>query len=74
MALTIEAPSRVPPTVAQQIFVIGSGVAGGLAGVHLARELAKVKDVPMAPLVIATLASIFFTFGAAVYLTRNIKS
>jgi len=63
----------VPPTVAQQAFIIGSGIASGLAGIHLARELAKVQDVPTGPVIVATLVSIFFTFGAAVYITKNLR-
>jgi len=74
MALVSEAPSRVPPTVAQQVFVIGSGIAGGAAGFYLAKELTEVEDVPVAPLAIATILSVFFTFGAAVYLAKKIRS
>lgn len=73
MAMVLEAPSRVPPTVAQQVFVIGSGIAGGLAGLHLAREFAGVRDVPTGPVVVATVVSFFFTLGASYYLARNIK-
>lgn len=72
MALVSEAPIRVPPTVAQQFFVIGSGIAGGAAGFFLAKKLSKVEDVPIAPVVMATIVSAFFTFAAAVYLGRNI--
>ena len=74
MALVSEAPSRVPPTVAQQIFVIGSGIAGGAAGFYLAKELTQVEEVPVAPLAIATILSVFFTFGAAVYLVKHMSS
>lgn len=74
MVRVLEAPSRVPPTVAQQVFVIGSGIAGGAAGFFLAKELSKVEDVPVPPLAIATIISVAFTFGAAYYLVRNIRS
>lgn len=70
--MTVEASGYVPPTVAQQIFVIGSGIAGGLAGFHLAQKWAKVESVPTGPLVIATLVSIFFTLGSAVLLTKDL--
>ena len=68
MSAIIEAPDRVPATIAQEIFVIGSGIAGGLAGFSLAQKFSKVQDVPVVPLAIATLISIAFTFGAAVWL------
>ena len=68
MSAIVQAPERVPATIAQQVFVIGSGIAGGLAGFTLAQKFSKVHDVPVAPLAIATLVSIAFTFGAAVWL------
>jgi len=72
MAVVLQAPTRVKPTVAQQVFVIGSGIAGGLAGMHIARELANIEDVNTGPVVVATLISFLGTFGAALYLTRNL--
>jgi len=69
----IEVPGRVPPTVAQQVFILGSGIAGGLAGFLLARHLAKVEDVSM-PLVFGTtLVSVVATFGAALYLVKHLS-
>jgi len=64
----------VPPTVAQQVFVIGSGIAGGAAGFYLAKELSEFEDVPVPPLAIATILSVFFTFGAAIYLVKKIRT
>jgi heterodisulfide reductase subunit A-like polyferredoxin len=73
MIMGLETPTRVAPTVAQQIFVIGSGIAGGLAGFALAKEFTNVKDVST-PLVIGTtIVSIFFTLGAGFYLARKAK-
>ena len=71
MSAIIQAPDRVPATVAQQVFVIGSGIAGGLAGFKLAQKFSQVEDVPVPPLAIATLVSIAFTFGAAVWLANR---
>jgi len=73
MALVIEAPSRVPPTVAQQIFTIGSAIAGGLGGFLLAKHLAKVTDVSFPLVAGTTIVSVIATFGAAVYLVRNLR-
>jgi len=73
MAQIIEAPPYVDPPIAQQIFTIGSAIAGGLAGFILARSLANVEKVPVAPLVGATIVSAVFTFGAAMLLTRGLE-
>jgi hypothetical protein len=73
MVRIIEAPSRVPPTVAQQFFVIGSGLAGGLAGILLARNLTTVKDVSVSDVIIATIISAVFTLGAGIYLGRKAR-
>jgi len=67
------AEGRLPPTVAQQIFVIGSGLAGGAAGFLLAKELAKVEDVPVNLVAGATFISVLFTFGAALFLARSLR-
>lgn len=73
MALIIQAPDRVAPTVAQQTFIIGSGIASGLAGFVLAKHLAKVPDVSFPLVAGATLVSIIATFGAAHYLVRHLS-
>ena len=73
MIKVIEAPDRVAPTVAQQIFTVGSAVAGGLAGFLLAKKLAKVPDVSMRLVAGTTIISIIATFGAAVYLVRHLR-
>jgi len=73
MTRIVEAPQKVSPTVAQQVFTVGSAIAGGLAGFVLAKNLAGVKEVPVPPLVVATLVSAIFTFGAAVMLARSLE-
>jgi hypothetical protein len=72
MALVISAPERVAPTLAQQIFTIGSAVAGGLAGIVVAKEFVGVKDVPVSLVAGATLVSVIFTLGAGLYLARKV--
>jgi heterodisulfide reductase subunit A-like polyferredoxin len=73
MVQGFEAPSRVAPTIAQQIFVIGSGIAGGAAGLALAKGLAKVKEVPTSLVVGATIVSVIFTLGAGIYIAEKAK-
>lgn len=63
--------SMLPPTVGQQIFTIGSAVAGGLAGIIVARKFADVEEVPINYVLAATVISAVFTVGAAVYLARK---
>ena len=65
-------PGRVAPTVAQQVFILGSGIAGGLAGFLLARHLSKVKDVSVPLVAGTTLVSVAATFGAALYLVKHL--
>ena len=59
------------PTVAQQVFSISSGVAGGLAGFVLANRLAGVQEVPRNQVIAAALLSGAFTFGAAFLIKAN---
>ncbi len=73
MGQRITVYETVPPTIAQQVFTIGSGIAGGLAGFMLARELVGVKEVPASTLAVATLVSAAFTFGAAYFLGKAVK-
>ena len=71
--IVIQAPERVAPTVAQQIFILGSGIAGGLAGFLLAKHLAKVPDVSMPLVAGTTIVSVVATFGAALYLVKHLS-
>ena len=64
--------STLPPTLAQQVFTIGSGVAGGLAGVVLARKLIEAEEVPTSQVVFAALFSAAATVGAVAFI-RPIK-
>lgn len=63
----------VPTTIAQQVFVIGSGIAGGLAGFIIAKELTGVKDVPVSLVAGVTLISALATLGAGIYLAQKAK-
>lgn len=70
MRQTIQS-TMLPPTVGQQIFTIGSAVAGGLAGIIVARKFADLEAVPMNYVLAATIVSVVFTVGAAVYLANK---
>jgi hypothetical protein len=63
----------VPPSIAQQVFVIGSGIAGGLAGIVLAKQFAgRIEEVPVAIVVGTTLISAIFTIGAGWWLAKRV--
>lgn len=63
----------VPTTIAQQVFVIGSGIAGGLAGFIIAKELSGVEDVPVSLVAGVTLISALATLGAGIYLAQKAR-
>lgn len=71
MRQTIQS-TTLPPTVGQQVFTIGSAVAGGLAGIIVARKFADVETVPTNYVVAATVVSALFTLGAAAYLANKV--
>lgn len=64
-------PSKMPATVAQQIFSIVPGIAGGIGGFILAARLANTRKVKTRGVLVAsgavallTLAAIFFIVEA----------
>jgi len=59
--------------MAQQIFTIGSAIAGGAAGLVLARSLSKASSVSTDKVMGATLISILFTVGAALVLAKSVE-
>lgn len=67
---TVEVTATVPSTLAVQAFAIGGGIAGGLAGLYLARELADIHDVPTPALAVATVVSMIALFGSALFLAK----
>jgi len=73
MARILQVPDSIAPTVAQQMFVVGSGIAGGVGGYLIARQFANVKEVPLPLVVGTTLVSVLFTLGAAIFLARAAK-
>jgi predicted transporter len=73
MALVAQIPDRVATTVAQQMFVVGSGIAGGVAGYLIAKEFSDIETVST-PLVIGTtVVSVLFTVAAGIYLARKAR-
>lgn len=72
MVGSIRVTQLMAPTVAQQLFTIGSGIAGGLAGMVMARGLVGRTSVPTNYVIGATLVSALFTFGAAFLLIRTL--
>jgi hypothetical protein len=73
MAVVLQVPDKVPATVAQQMFVIGSGIAGGLGGFILARKFSRIQEVSVPMVALTTIVSIAATLGAALYLGQVSK-
>ena len=69
----IYTPEKLPAPVAQQVFVIGSGIAGGLAGFYLAKRFIGIQEVSFPSVIGATLVSAIFTFGAAAMLAKSVE-
>lgn len=63
----------LPSNIAQQVFVLGSGLAGAAAGMVLARSFSGVAAVPKSTVIGATIVSVVFTLGAGLYLAKKAK-
>jgi hypothetical protein len=61
----------MPASIGQQVFTIGSGVAGGLAGLILASRLTTATHVKATPLLVATLISVAATFGVVFMISEG---
>ena len=66
-------PYSVAPTIAQQTYIIASGLAGGAAGMVLAFYLAGKKEVPTRTVIAASLLSAVMTFIPALIIARDAK-
>lgn len=64
-------PATMPPTIAQQTYIVASGLAGGAAGMVLAYYLAGKTQVPTKTVVAASLLSVVFTFVPALIIARE---
>lgn len=64
-------PAEMAPTVAQQVYVIASGIAQGAAGLLMASYLAKRTSVPTRIVISASLLSIALTFIPPLILSRG---
>lgn len=63
----------VPPTIAQQVFVIGSGLAAGGAGLVLAKSFIGKTEVRQDNLVFATMLCAGATLLAAFLLAKSVE-
>ncbi len=68
MERVLQASGTMAPTVTLQTYAIGSALAQGATGLYLARELAKVDDVPVDYVAGAVLISVILTFVPALLL------
>lgn len=73
MERVLQATSTVAPTVAQQAWVIGTGLAHGAAGMYLAKELSKVEEVPVNYVASATLIGVLLAFVPVLLLLRGLR-
>ena len=70
-SIGIQIPGNLSPTMAQQIFTVISGIAGGAAGFVLAQKLSDKDRVDTATVIIASLASFALTFPPAFWMARR---
>jgi hypothetical protein len=63
----------VPPTIAQQVFVIGSGLAAGAAGLILAKSFVGKTEVRQDNLVMTTMLCGGATLLAAFLLAKSVE-
>ena len=71
VAAVPEMPTTLPPTIAQQTYIVASGIAGGAAGMVLAYYLAGKTQVPTKVVAMASLLSVIFTFVPALIIARE---
>jgi hypothetical protein len=64
---------RLPPTVAQQAYLIGSGLAQGGANIVLAKGLVNFEDVPRDDLAIGIFISAILTFVPVLFLLKILE-
>ncbi len=64
-------PGTMAPTIAQQTYIIASGIAGGMAGMVLAYYLRNKSEVKTSTVVAASILSFAFTFVPALIIARE---
>jgi hypothetical protein len=68
----VQEPTTMPATIAQQVFSIVPGIAGGLAGLILGARLANTRKVKTSGVLLASGINAILTF-ASVYLIVSAK-
>lgn len=64
-------PPFMPPTIAQQTYIVASGIAGGAAGMCLAYYLKNKSKVKTSTVIMASILSFVFTFVPALIIARE---
>lgn len=64
---------KIPSSIGQQVFVIASGIAGGLAGFVLANRLTNVRRVSTSATILAASVSAVATFASLYIITSQIR-
>jgi len=66
-------PSVMPATVAQQIFSVVPGIAGGIAGFILAAKLANARKVNTSGVLVASVLNAALTIGTIWLITEAVS-
>lgn len=66
-------PDSLAPTVAQQAYLIGSGLAQGGANIVLARGLADIDEVPTDTVALSILVSAILTLVPVLFFLELMK-
>lgn len=67
------AQRAIPASIGQQVFVISSALAGGLAGLMLASRLANTREVSTRAIVLASSISAVATIGSVFIITSTLE-
>jgi hypothetical protein len=71
LAKDLDGQLVIPASIGQQVFVITTGVAGGLAGLILATRLTTATHMKLSPVLLASAVATAATFGVVFLMTEG---